>query len=44
MTWRELENAALDTEGPSQKLSIEVLKSVFSKKIENVEFTGLDFK
>lgn len=44
LNWRELEQAATDSEGPSQKLSLAVLKTVFAENKENVEFTGLDFR
>lgn len=44
LNWRELEAAATDSEGPSQKLQLAVLDTVFSKLKTNVEFTGLDFK
>ena len=44
LNWRELEQAATDSEGPSQKLQLAVLDTVFSKLKTNLEFTGIDFK
>ncbi len=44
LNWRELEQASRDSEGPSQKLTSEVIETVFSKLKDNIEFTGLDFK
>lgn len=44
LNWRQLLNAAQDSEGPSQKLTMEVLDTIFAKMKQNLEFTGLDFK
>lgn len=44
LNWRVLEQAVMDSEGPSQKLNQMVIQTVFKKMLENIEFTGLDFK
>jgi len=44
LNYHELKAACLDSEGPSQKLTLDVIETVFGKYIPNLEFTGLDFR
>lgn len=44
LNWRELRNAVEDSEGPSQKLTHDVIDTVFYHLKNNLEFNGLDFK
>lgn len=44
LNYRELEQAATDSEGPSQKLSIGVVDVIFKKYLKNLEFSGIDFR
>jgi len=44
LNWRELKTAVDDSEGPTQKLTREIIDVVFSHLKNNLEFTGLDFK